>query len=110
MSSSPRAPCLRAAPQELIERCAADPWTLTIAERRALARAGAPAQAQWLPRLQNLVEPPLPTADFPAFLLEVAPFTRLRDAIGDAQVGIDLDTGTADELQRFVDHYRDYLR
>ena len=35
---------------------------------------------------------------------------HLADAIGDATSGHQLDTGAADELQRFVDRYREYLR
>lgn len=86
-----------------------DPWSLTPAERRRLRSALAAHQARWLPRIASLVEPPAPDPGFPAFLLETPPFHDLRDGIGSAwQLG-DLDTATADRLQRFVDRYRDWL-
>jgi len=59
--------------------------------------------------LPALVEPPAPNSNFPAFLLETEPFAPLRRAIGDARTSAELDTATADQLQRFVDRYRDYL-
>ena len=86
-----------------------DPWSLTPAERRALRVAFQRQQSHWLPRLSRLVEPPLPNPSFPAFLLEMPPFADLRDGIGSATSIRDLDTATADRLQRFVDRYRDWL-
>jgi hypothetical protein len=86
-----------------------DPWSLTLEQRRALRCAMAQEQRVWLPRLARMVEPPAPDEGFPAFLLELPRFLALRDAIGTAARRRDLDTATADELQRFVDCYRDYL-
>ncbi|MGE3879117.1 MAG: hypothetical protein AB7I19_08675 [Planctomycetota bacterium] len=86
-----------------------DPWSLTAAERRCLRSAFQREQARWLPRVATLVEPPAPAQSFPAFLLETAPFRDLRDGIGQAKKLSELDTATADRLQRFVDRYRDWL-
>lgn len=87
-----------------------DPRDLDLETRRALAREMAAAQSAWLTRLPDLVEPPAPAADFPAFLLETAPFAGLRAAIGDARRATDLRPGVREELQWFADRYRDYLR
>ena len=86
-----------------------DPWSLGPDERLALRDALRESQSAWLRVLADLVEPPRPDGDFPAFLLDTPPFARLRDAIGSARSAADLDTATADELQRFVDRYRGYL-
>ena len=94
---------------ELVARMGDDPWVLNPNQRQQLRHRYAGLQQDWLPRLQRLVEPPLPLESFPAFLLELPPFARLRRAIGDANTIVDLDVGTADELQRFVDRYRSYL-
>jgi hypothetical protein len=94
---------------DVMSRLAHDPWALSPTERGELARAQTAAQLHWLPRLRQLVEPPLPADTFPAFLLETPPFARLRRAIGESRQLTELDVGTADELQRFVDCYRDYL-
>lgn len=94
---------------DLGTRLADDPWSLAPDERRAVRRAHDADQRHWLPRLRRLVEPPTPRDTFPAFLLAIAPFARLGQAIGEATSAGHLDVGTADELQRFVDRYRDYL-
>ena len=86
-----------------------DAWALSSDRRHELARQMQAQQDHWLPRLRNLVEPPAPGPDFPAFLLATRPFAGLRAAIGGAQDLHELDVGTADQLQRFVDVYRDYL-
>lgn len=86
-----------------------DPWSLTQAERRHLLAARAASQEVWMRVLPALVEPPAPAGGFPAFLLDTQPFARLRQAIGAARTRSELDTATADELQRFVDCYRGYL-
>ncbi len=86
-----------------------DPWSLPPAERRRLYTGSPAAQARWLPRLAALVEPPAPDDSFPAFLLEAPRFAALRAAIAKASRARDLDTATADELQRFVDLVRGYL-
>lgn len=89
-----------------------DPGALGRAERHALAAAAGAEQAAWLPRLNALnalIEPPIPTESFPAFLLETPMFENLRAAIAGARHLGDLDTATADELQHFVDRYRTWL-
>jgi len=86
-----------------------DPWSLSLPERLDLLAEHAQAQHRWLQILVGLVEPPAPTSEFPAFLLATPPFARLRAAIANARSTHDLDTATADELQRFVDCYRNYL-
>ena len=96
-------------PRDLLAHVADDPWALSLAERRELARSVASSQERWLRRLRQLVEPPLPDGDFPAFLLDLPPFSRLRREVGDARRPGELTTAAADELQRFADHYRAYL-
>lgn len=94
---------------DLVAKMGDDPWSLDQQDRQHLRARCQDAQRDWLPRLQRLVEPPLPLDSFPAFLLELPPFARLRRAIGSARHIADLDVGTADELQRFVDRYRSYF-
>ena len=86
-----------------------DPWSLAFAERASLAVGHADEQARWLPVIQGLVEPPAIDDSFPAFLLATPPFAHLAEAIAGARQALDLNTGAADELQRFVDRYRGYL-
>ncbi len=86
-----------------------DPGSLDRAERNALGAAAGPEQAAWLPRLNAMIEPPLLTQSFPAFLLETPMFKNLRAAVAGARQRRDLDTATADELQHFVDRYRTWL-
>lgn len=93
----------------LIDRLRYDPWSLSLDERRAIAAALREPQADWQARLPQLVEPPTPTASFPAFLLATERFRDLADAIGSAEHRLELDTSTADALQRFVDLYRNWL-
>ncbi|MEZ5965988.1 MAG: hypothetical protein R3F56_19285 [Planctomycetota bacterium] len=94
---------------ELDVRLTDDPWSLTPAERQDLRQRHEADQRQWLPRVRGLVEPPAPRDSFPAFLLAIAPFAHIGRAIGAARDPGELDVGTADELQRFVDRYRAYL-
>lgn len=98
---------------DLQRRAGDDPWSLELAERRDLLTAMRHAQEAWLPLLIELVEPPSPGEDFPAFLLETSTFSQLREAIAcqieDHQQPLALDTATADTLQRFVDLFRDYM-
>ena len=89
----------------LRSRFADDPWSLSLEERRELARSQAASQAHWLPRVRGLVEPPLPDDAFPAFAVELAPFAHLGRSLGGATSITELATGVADELQRFVDQY-----
>jgi hypothetical protein len=94
---------------DLLARLGDDPWSLTPSERSELAASHWQAQQRWLPKLRRLVEPPAPDDAFPAFLLDLPPHRRLGAEIAAAATPADLDVGTADELQRFVDRYRDYL-
>ena len=87
-----------------------DPWALTVEQRQLLSEAKAEEQGRTLKGLRRLVEPPLPNEDFPAFLLTTERFAGLRARIGAARRRRDLDVGTADELQRFVDCYWSWLR
>ena len=98
------------ATEDLILRCGYDPSSLTRNERRQLAAAMQAEQDAWLARLSHLTEPPSLETDFPAFLICTPAFDDLRDAIGGATEPSQLDTGTADELQHFVDRYRHFLR
>ena len=93
---------------ELTARLEDDPWSVPVEERNMLAEAMRAAQDQWLPRINMLIEPPLAAGNFPAWLLETPNFACLREAIGDAQTANELDVAAADQLQRFVDCYRDY--
>lgn len=95
--------------ETLLRRFEQDAWSLDLPERATLRAAHAVAQRRWLERLRTLVEPPAPGAEFPAFLLALPAFARLERAIGNAQGMRDLDTGTADLLQHFVDHFRGWL-
>lgn len=87
-----------------------DPWSLPLAHRRRLAAAHLDAQNRWLEVIRAAVEPPAPDRDFPAFLLETPPFADLRARLCAGGPGRPLDTATLDELQHFVDRYREYLR
>jgi hypothetical protein len=86
-----------------------DVWALRVPERKKLMQDFRQAQRSWLPRLRAMVEPPLPADDFPAFLLELPAFRSLKLRIGSARERSEIDTATADELQHFVDRYRDWL-
>lgn len=88
-----------------LDRFAEDPWSLDLEERIQLLRAQKGSQARWLPRLQRLVEPPLPGAGFPAFALELPRFAHLRSVVAEATNIAELATDLADELQRFTDLY-----
>jgi hypothetical protein len=89
---------------------ASDPRALSLPERRSLAKSMRSAQQAWQRRLADLVEPPAPAEDFPAFLLETPAFRELNRRIGEASRRSQLPIAVADELQHFVDAFRDYLR
>lgn len=86
-----------------------DPWSLTHRERRDVATALGRQQAFFNARIRELTEPPAIDDEFPGFLLESPRFAELAAQIRGAARREDLDTGSADELQRFVDHYRNYM-
>lgn len=88
----------------------ADPRSLDLAARHALRQRMEAAQRRWLPRLRELVEPPAPALDFPAFLLETPALAGLAARLGTATRRADLPTAVQDEVQRFVDAFADYLR
>lgn len=87
-----------------------DPRSVPLAQRRRYAEELAAAQAAWLPRLRVLCDTAAPADDFPAFLLATDAFTSLRRRVGAAATRPDLRADVADELDHFVDAYRDYLR
>ena len=88
----------------------ADPRAITLQDRRANASRMHREQAYWLDRLQRLCEPPAPDRDFPAFLLATPHFGDLARRIGTTTHRGRLPTAVADELDWFVDVFRDYLR
>ncbi len=88
----------------------ADPRSLCLDERRATAARLHVAQRQWLGRLQPLVEPPALAPDFPAFLLATQPFADLARRLDGARERAHLPGLVADELDWFVEAFRDYLR
>lgn len=88
----------------------ADPRALSLAERRAAAASMHTAQGRWLRRLQPLIEPPALDADFPAFLLATPPFAQLARQLDGARQRAQLPAVVADELDWFVQVFRDYLR
>jgi hypothetical protein len=86
-----------------------DPRSLSLTERREFEQRLQAQQRHWLDRLRQLAELE-PASDFPAFLLATSTFESLRQRIGVATSRQDLPTGTVDEIDHFVDAYRDYLR
>ncbi|MBK8098491.1 MAG: hypothetical protein IPK26_15385 [Planctomycetes bacterium] len=87
-----------------------DPRSVPLAQRRRYADELAAAQAAWLPRLRTLCDTAPPADDFPAFLLATEAFLSLRRRLGAAVCRRALPADVADELDHFVDAYRDYLR
>lgn len=88
----------------------ADPRALPLDLRRTTARQMHREQLGWLERLQALAEAPKPAKDFPAFLLSTPPFAELAQRLGTATQRSQLPTAVADELDWFVQAFRDYLR
>lgn len=87
----------------------ADPREPDLLARRQWQQRLAAQQRQWLQRLTALAEPQ-PAGDFPAFLLATPPFDTLRTRLASATRRTDLSTALQDELDHFVDAFRDYLR
>lgn len=88
----------------------ADPRAIGLAERHQVLAGMQREQALWLERLQVLTDPPRPERDFPAFLLATPPFADLARRLGRAAARAQLPPATADELDWFVQAFRDYLR
>jgi hypothetical protein len=88
----------------------ADPRAIGLAERHKMLGGMHREQALWLERLQHLAEPPKPDRDFPAFLLATPPFADLARRLARAAARAQLPPATADELDWFVQAFRDYLR
>ncbi len=88
----------------------ADPRAITLQARRATCASMHDEQSHWLPRLQKLAEPPAPDRDFPAFLLATPHFADLARRIGDTTDRRKLPVAVADELDWFLEVFRDYLR
>ena len=82
---------------------------MPLSQRRAAKTSMRREQTQWLARLTSLVEPPRPGEDFPAFLLATPAFEDLARRIGQAKTRADLQPQVADELDWFVNAFRDYL-
>ena len=68
----------RATLEQLLDRLQDDPWSLSLEERGRVAVGMADAQRAWADRLPQLVEPPAPGAEFPAYLLATGRFAIRR--------------------------------
>ncbi|MFT7536999.1 MAG: hypothetical protein ACI85K_002955 [Hyphomicrobiaceae bacterium] len=88
----------------------ADPRTLTLAERRDARDQYDRDQKIWLAKLRLLAEDPLPTDDFPAFLLATQTFADLARKLTKAETRQQLSTDVQDEVDWFVRAFADYLR
>lgn len=87
----------------------ADPREPDLHARRQWLQRLAAAQKHWLLRLGTLAEPQ-PSSDFPAFLLATPSFADLGARLSQAAHRRDLPTAVQDEVDHFVDAFRDYLR
>ena len=88
----------------------ADPRALTLPQRRSNQSRMHKEQKFWLERLRQLAEGPPPDKDFPAFLLATAPFRGLAQQMASATKRAQLSPQVADEMDRFVHAFADYLR
>ena len=75
-----------------------DPRALTLPQRF------------WLERLRQLAEGALPEKDFPAWLLATPAFRGLAQHLAQATKRAQLPAPIADEMDRFVEAFSDYLR
>lgn len=87
----------------------ADPREPDLLARRQWLQRLAHQQRLWLQRLAALAEP-VPEDDFPAFLLATPAFAGLSNRLTGAAGRRDLATAVQDEVDHFVDAFRDYLR
>ncbi|HZN38822.1 MAG TPA: hypothetical protein VFD82_08455 [Planctomycetota bacterium] len=87
-----------------------DPRALTLPQRRSNQSRMHREQRFWLERLRQLAEGPPPEKDFPAFLLATAAFRELAQHLARATTRAQLPPQVADEMDRFVQAFSDYLR
>jgi hypothetical protein len=87
-----------------------DPRALTLQQRRSNQSRMHKEQKFWLERLRQLAEGPPPDKDFPAFLLATAPFRGLAQHLAKATTRAQLPAPVADEMDRFVHAFSEYLR
>ena len=88
----------------------ADPRALTLPQRRSNQSRMHKEQKFWLERLRQLAEGPPPDKDFPAFLLATPAFRELAQHLAKATTRAQLPAPVADEMDRFVHAFTDYLR
>jgi hypothetical protein len=88
----------------------ADPRAIQLTHRRKMRASMQRENDWWLERLQSLCEAPRPDFDFPGYLLATPPFRDLAGKLAAATHRRMLDIASADELDWFVDAFRDYLR
>jgi len=88
----------------------ADPRALTLPQRRSNQSRMHKEQKFWLERLRQLAEGPPPDKDFPAFLLATPAFRELAQHLANATTRAQLPAPVADEMDRFVHAFADYLR
>ena len=87
-----------------------DPRALTLQQRRSNQSRMHKEQKFWLERLRQLAEGPPPEQDFPAFLLATAAFRGLAQPLANASTRAQLSPQVADQMDRFVHAFSDYLR
>ena len=88
----------------------ADPRSLTLQQRRSNQGRMHKEQRFWLERLRQLAEGSVPEKDFPAFLLATPAFRELAQHLAGATTRAQLPPQIADEMDRFVQEFSDYLR
>ena len=87
-----------------------DPRALTLQQRRSNQTRMQKEQRFWLERLRQLAEGPVPEKDFPAYLLATPAFRGLAQHLANATKRAQLPAQVADEMDRFVQAFSDYLR
>lgn len=88
----------------------ADPRAMTLQQRRSHHSRMHKEQRFWLERLRQLAEGSPPERDFPAFLLATPAFRELAQHLAKATSRAQLTAQVADEMDRFVQAFSDYLR
>ena len=87
-----------------------DPRAVTLPQRRSNQTRMQREQRFWLERLRQLAEGALPEKDFPAYLLATPAFRGLSQQLAQATKRAQLPAQVADEMDRFVQAFSDYLR